>query len=86
MTGLLRRAWYLALGMAAAWAWHRIQRAGEAGPRMVNMSVPADLFPAGRVEGLAVTVEAAIAGAAGVDPATGLPDYGDPDDAPEGEQ
>lgn len=87
-----RNVWYLVLGALAAWAWHRIrQRAGDTAPYMVTatVSAPAALFPLGRVDGWAVTMEASVQGddgnGGGVDPSTGLR-FGDPDDSPEDEQ
>lgn len=88
---VLRRVFYAALGALAVYAWRRVREAERTPPYMVTatVSAPAALFPLGRVDGWAVTMEASVQGdggnGGGVDPSTGLR-FGDPDDSPEDEQ
>lgn len=80
MTGIIRRAWYFAIGLLAAWAWHRIRRPVDAGGEMVSVvvTIPKSILPP-MIAGVAVEAQGILMGHVipsadddGTDPATGL--------------
>ncbi len=80
MTGIVRRAWYFAIGAFAAWAWHRIRRPVDAGGEMVSVvvTIPKSILPP-MIAGVAVEAQGILMSSVipsadddGTDPATGL--------------
>lgn len=79
MTGIIRRAWYLALGFAAAWAWQRIRRPADPVGEMVSVvvTIPKSVLPP-MIAGIAVEAQGILMGDVmpsaddGADPTTGL--------------
>lgn len=86
------RIWYIALGAAATWAWHRSRQAPAESVVTVVVGIPTKLLPS-MIAGVAAECQGILLGDilpgtpdAGIDPTTGLPGIGNPGDAPDDEQ